>query len=92
MHRWCATCSHPIHPHHAPDESKPQQIPGLPLDEPEPPVTRHLERPIGGHYSLCSALRISAARSPITTQGAMVLPVVMRGMMEPSAIRRLSIP
>ena len=30
---------------------------------------------------------ISAARSPITTHGAMVLPVVTRGMMEPSAIR-----
>src|SRR5258706_2532328 len=36
--------------------------------------------------------RISPARSPIMTQGAMVLPVVMRGMMEPSAIRRLSMP
>src|SRR6267142_913385 len=36
--------------------------------------------------------RISAARSPITTHGAIVLPVVTRGMMEPSAMRRLSIP
>ena len=35
---------------------------------------------------------ISAARSPITTHGAMVLPVVTRGIMEPSAMRRLSIP
>jgi hypothetical protein len=35
---------------------------------------------------------ISAARSPMTTQGAIVLPVVTRGMMEPSAIRRLPIP
>jgi hypothetical protein len=35
---------------------------------------------------------ISEARSPMTTQGAIVLPVVTRGIMEPSAIRRLSIP
>ena len=69
-----------------------QQLAGLLLDEPEPVVARHFEGPIGVHYSLWSALRISAARSPITTQGAMVLPVVMRGMMEPSAIRRLLIP
>src|SRR5262249_15742174 len=43
-------------------------------------------------YSLCSALRTSAARSPMMTQGAMVLPVVTRGMMDPSAIRSFSIP
>jgi hypothetical protein len=30
----------------------------------------------------------SAARSPITTHRAMVLAVVIRGMMEPSAMRR----
>ena len=35
---------------------------------------------------------ISAARSPITTHGAIVLPVVTRGIIEPSAIRRLSTP
>src|ERR1700704_4538166 len=35
---------------------------------------------------------ISEARSPIMMQGAIVLPVVTRGIMEPSAIRRLSIP
>jgi hypothetical protein len=43
-------------------------------------------------YSLCSSRRISPARSPMMTQGAMVLPVVTRGMMEPSAIRRFWIP
>lgn len=40
----------------------------------------------------CSRFSISAARSPITTQGPMVLPVVTRGMIDPSAIRRFSIP
>ena len=34
----------------------------------------------------------SAARSPMIMQGAMVLPVVTRGMIEPSAMRRFSIP
>jgi hypothetical protein len=43
-------------------------------------------------YSLCSIRRISAARSPMMTQGAIVLPVVTRGMMDPSAIRRFAIP
>src|SRR5262245_36536347 len=43
-------------------------------------------------YSLCFAFRISAARSPMMTQGAMVLPVVTRGMIDPSAMRRLSMP
>jgi hypothetical protein len=33
-------------------------------------------------WSLCN---ISAARSPMTTQGAMVLPVATRGMIDPSA-------
>jgi hypothetical protein len=42
--------------------------------------------------SVCWALRISAARSPMMTQGAMVFPVVTRGMIDPSAIRRCSIP
>ena len=41
---------------------------------------------------LYSARKISAARSPMMTQGAMVLPVVARGMIDPSAIRSLSIP
>jgi hypothetical protein len=37
--------------------------------------------------------RISwAARSPMITQVAMVLPVVMRGMIDASAMRRLSMP
>jgi hypothetical protein len=34
----------------------------------------------------------SAARSPITTQVAIVFPVVMRGMIEASAMRRQSMP
>ena len=42
--------------------------------------------------SLCLASRTSAARSPMMTHGAIVLPVVTRGMMEPSAIRRFSMP
>src|SRR5215472_1068017 len=40
----------------------------------------------------CWFRMISAARSPIMTQGAVVLPVATRGMMDPSAIRSLSIP
>jgi hypothetical protein len=43
-------------------------------------------------YILYSAWIIGAARSPMITHGAMVLPVVMRGMIEPSAIRRRSTP
>jgi hypothetical protein len=43
-------------------------------------------------HTRCLTLRISPARSPIMMQGAIVLPVVTRGIMEPSAIRRLSIP
>jgi len=42
--------------------------------------------------SLCRASRTSAARSPMMTHGAIVLPVVTRGIMEPSAIRRFSMP
>jgi hypothetical protein len=42
--------------------------------------------------NLWSLRNASAERSPITTQGAMVLPVVTRGMIEPSAMRRFSIP
>ena len=36
--------------------------------------------------------RNSAMRSPMITHGAMVLPVATRGMIDPSAIRRFSIP
>jgi hypothetical protein len=43
-------------------------------------------------YVMYSARIICAARSPMITHGAMVLPVVMRGMIEPSAIRRRSTP
>jgi hypothetical protein len=39
-----------------------------------------------------SDLRMSPARSPMAMQGAIVLPVVMRGMMDPSAIRSRSTP
>jgi hypothetical protein len=45
---------------------------------------------IGNHaYNLCSSRRICAA---MIMHGAMVLPVVTRGMIEPSAMRRFSIP
>jgi hypothetical protein len=47
---------------------------------------------IVGHQVRWAIFSISEARSPIMTQGAIVLPVVTRGMMEPSAIRRLSMP
>ena len=40
----------------------------------------------------CSSRMISAARSPTMTQGAIVLPVVTRGMIDPSAMRRFSTP
>src|SRR5262244_4160833 len=43
-------------------------------------------------YSLCSVRKILAARSPITTHGAIVLPVVTRVMMAASAILRPAIP
>jgi hypothetical protein len=36
--------------------------------------------------------KISTARSPMVTQGAMVFPVVTRSMMDPSAIRRFLMP
>jgi hypothetical protein len=45
-----------------------------------------------GYQTLWSAFSISPARSPMTTQGAMVLPVTMRGMIDPSAIRSLLMP
>src|SRR5262245_17361010 len=40
----------------------------------------------------CSSRMRAAARSPMITQGAIVLPVVTRGMIDASAIRRLSMP
>ena len=43
-------------------------------------------------YRPYSARNTSAARSPIMTHGAMVLPVVTRGMIDPSAIRSRSMP
>ena len=43
-------------------------------------------------HNLCWAFSISPARSPMMTQGAIVLPDVTRGRIDPSAIRRLSIP
>jgi hypothetical protein len=45
-----------------------------------------------GDHILYSAFSISPARSPMITQGAIVLPVVTRGMIDPSTIRTLSIP
>ena len=45
-----------------------------------------------GYHRECASCRISAARSPMITQGAWGLPVVARGMMDPSAIRRPSTP
>src|ERR1700722_2583730 len=45
-----------------------------------------------GRQSEWSALIISAARSPMTAHGAIVLPTVTRGMIEASATRRLSNP
>jgi hypothetical protein len=50
-----------------------------------------LEPRVPGHNS-CSAFSTSPARSPMTTQGAIVFPVVTRGRIDPSAIRRLSTP
>jgi hypothetical protein len=50
------------------------------------------ERDTDDVSNLCSFRNTSAARSPMMMQGAMVLPVVTRGMIEPSAMRRFSIP
>lgn len=44
------------------------------------------------HQMPCAFLMISAARSPITTQGAIVLPLGTLGMIEASAIRNRSMP
>ena len=46
----------------------------------------------GTRYAAWVARMASAARSPMITQGAIVLPVVTRGMIDPSAMRRFSIP
>lgn len=46
-------------------------------------------------FRVCWALRMSAARSPLTTQAAMEFPVVRvvtRGMIDASAMRRCSPP
>ena len=43
-------------------------------------------------YNACFPLRNSATFSPMITQGAIVFPVVTRGMIEPSAMRKLSMP
>jgi len=45
-----------------------------------------------GGYTPCACRIISAARSPMIAQGAWVLPVVTRGMIEPSATRRPATP
>src|SRR5258708_17766482 len=50
------------------------------------------ERDTDDVSNLCSFRKASAARSPMMMQGAMVFPVVTRGMIEPSAMRRFSIP
>jgi hypothetical protein len=55
-------------------------------------VQARAERDIDDVSNLCAFRKASAARSPMMTQGAMVLPVVTRGMIEPSAMRRFSIP
>ena len=55
-------------------------------------VQMRVERDTDDVSKLCSFRNASAARSPIMTQGAMVLPVVTRGIIEPSAMRRFSIP
>ena len=55
-------------------------------------VQARAERDADDVSNLCSFRKASAARSPMMMQGAMVLPVVTRGMIEPSAMRRFSIP
>jgi hypothetical protein len=56
----------------------------------------HTKNPSHPHlFSFISCeplLKISAARSPTTVHGAMVLPVVTRGMIEPSAVRSFWMP
>jgi len=50
------------------------------------------ERDTDDVSNLCSLRKASAAHSPMMMQGAMVLPLVTRGMIDPSAMRRFSIP
>ena len=64
----------------------------LRLFESQAVVQMRAERDTDDVTNLCSFRKASAARSPMMTQGAMVLPVVTRGMIEPSATRRFSIP
>jgi hypothetical protein len=64
----------------------------LRLLESHPVVQTRAERATDDVSNLCSFRKASAARSPMMMQGAMVLPVVTRGMIEPSARRRFSIP
>jgi hypothetical protein len=54
-------------------------------DQAVPCAIRSPDRPFAARI-------MSAARSPMTTHGAMVLPVVIRGMIDASAMRRLSKP
>jgi hypothetical protein len=46
----------------------------------------------GGRQMQWAIFSISAARSPMTTHAAIVLPVVTRGIMDASAIRRFLSP
>ena len=55
-------------------------------------VQMRAERDTEDVSNLCSFRKASAPRSPMMMQDAMVLPVVTRGMIEPSAMRRFSIP
>jgi len=62
------------------------------VPEAGPKIQTRAERETDAVPIWCSSRMISAARSPTITQGAMVLPVVTRGMIDPSAMRRLSTP
>ena len=53
---------------------------------------RHGHRRVVPGQAACAVRIISAARSPMMAHGAWVLPVVTRGMIEPSATRSPSIP
>ena len=56
------------------------------------PGTTQTAKRFGSDHKRWADISISAARSPMTTQGAMVLLAVTRGMIDPSAIRTLSMP
>ena len=49
-------------------------------------------QPAPGASAPAAQVSAAAARSPMITEGAMVLAVVTRGMIEASAIRRFSMP